>query len=874
MSLNAPSGRAVSVDFATADQTATAPADYLAASGTVNFAAGQTSKQVTVLVNGDLLDEVHETYALNLTNAVNATIADGQGTGTITDDDALPALSVNDVTVTEGNSGTVSATFTVSLTPTSGRGVTVDYATANGTAQAPGDYQAATGSLTFAAGQSTRTVTVLVNGDTLDEDNETFFLNLSSPGNATITDGTGVGTIGDDDGMPALSINDVTVTEGQSGTTNAVFTVTLSAASGNVVTAAYATADGTATAPADYAATAGTVTFPVGVTTRTITVPVAGDLLDEINETYTLNLSNPTNATIADGTGVGTITDDDATPSLSINNVTVTEGDTGTVNATFTVGLSAPSGLNVSVGFATADGTATAPADYTAASGTLSFTPGQTSKHGHRPGQGRPARRGEQRDVLRQPVESVERDDRRRAGCRHDHGRRPTSVALDQRRHGRGREHRHGLGHLHGDPQHSERSIGHGRLCDRERDGGGPCRLPGRERHAHASRLARRPGSSPCSSTATCWTRRTRPTSSTSPIRGTRRSRTARVPARSRMTTRCPPCPSTTRRFSRATRAPRTRRSRSRSTRRAGAQSRSTSQPRTERRQAPSDYQSRTGTLTFAPGETSKTVIVLVNGDLLNESNETYFLNLSSPSNATIADGQGIGTIVDDDGLPSLWINDVTTGEGQSGTIPANFTVSLSSPSEQTVSVGFATADGSGHAPDDYVATGGNVVFNPGQTTKTVTVQVRGDLLDEIDENYLVNLSGPVNATIGDGQGVGTITDDDAPPALSVNDVTVTEGNSGTVNANFAVSLNVPSGRAVTVDFATANGTAQAPGDYQAGSGTVTFAAGQTTRQVTVLVERRRARRGERDVLRQPDEPDERDDLRRAGPGDDHGRRR
>ena len=834
VSLNAPSGRAVSVDFATADQTATAPADYLAASGTVNFAAGQTSKQVAVLINGDLIDEVNETYALNLTNAVNATIADGQGTGTITDDDALPVLSVNDVTVTEGNSGTVSATFTVSLTPTSGRAVTVDYATANGTAQAPGDYQAATDSLTFAAGQSTRTVSVLVNGDTLDEDNETFFLNLSNPGNATITDGMGVGTIGDDDGMPALSINDVTVTEGQSGTTNAVFTVTLSAASGNVVTAAYATANGTATAPADYAATAGTVTFPVGVTTRTITVPVAGDLLDEINETYTLNLSNPTNATIADGTGLGTITDDDATPSLSINDVTVNEGDTGTVNATFTVNLNAPSALNVSVAFATADGTATAPADYTAASGTLNFTPGQTSKQVTVLVNG---------DLLDEANETY-----------FVNLSNPSNATISDGQ---------GVGTISDNDPLPSLSINDVTVTEGNTGTVSATytvtlnALSGRSvtvDYATANGTAVAPADYQAASGTLTFTAGQTTKQVTFLVNGDLLDEANETyfvnlsdPGNATIADGqgagtitdddAPPALS----VNDAT----VLEGDAGTTDATFTVTLNTASGRTVTvnfatangtAQAPSDYQSRTGTLTFAPGETSKTVIVLVNGDLLNESNETYFLNLSSPSNATIADGQGIGTIVDDDGLPSLWINDVTTGEGQSGTIPANFTVSLSSPSEQTVSVGFATADGSAHAPDDYVATGGNVVFNPGQTTKTVTVQVRGDLLDEIDESYLVNLSGPVNATIGDGQSIGTITDDDAPPVLSVNDVAVTEGNTGTVNANFTVSLNVPSGRAVTVDFATANGTAQAPGDYQAGSGTVTFAAGQTSRQVTVLV--------------------------------------
>ena len=258
------------------------------------------------------------------------------------------------MTVTEGNSGTVSATFTVTLAPVSGRPVTVDYATADGTAQAPGDYQATSGTLTFTAGQTTKQVTVLVNGDLLDEADENFIVNLTSPTNATIADGQGVGTITDDDARPSLSVDDVTVTEGDSGTTNANFTVSLNAPSGRTVTVDYATADGTAHAPDDYQAGSGTVTFAAGQTTRTVTVQVNGDLLNESNETYFVNLSGPTNATIGDGQGIGTIIDDDGVPSLSIDDVTVTEGNSGTVNANFTVTLSAPSAQSVSVGYATA----------------------------------------------------------------------------------------------------------------------------------------------------------------------------------------------------------------------------------------------------------------------------------------------------------------------------------------------------------------------------------------------------------------------------------------------------------------------------------------------------------------------------------------
>ncbi|MCL4297229.1 MAG: DNRLRE domain-containing protein [Anaerolineae bacterium] len=311
ISLSAASAQTVTVNFATANNTATAPADYTATGGTLTFAPGVTSQPVTVLVQGDLLDEPDETFFVNLSGAVNATIADNQGLGAITDDDAAPSLSINDVTVTEGNAGTVNAVFTVSLSAASAQTITVNFASANNTATAPADYTPVSGTLTFIPGITSQSVTVLVQGDTLDELDETFFVNLSGAVNATIADGQGLGTITDDDGAPSLSINDVTVTEGNTGTVNAVFTVSLSAASAQTITVNFATANNTATAPADYITTGGTVTFAPGQTTQPITVTVQGDVLDEPDETFLVNLSGAINAVISDGQGVGTIIDDD-----------------------------------------------------------------------------------------------------------------------------------------------------------------------------------------------------------------------------------------------------------------------------------------------------------------------------------------------------------------------------------------------------------------------------------------------------------------------------------------------------------------------------------------------------------------------------------
>ena len=202
--------------------------------------------------------------------------------------------------------------------------MSVNYATADGTATAPGDYVSTSGTLAFAAGQTTRTLSVTVNGDTLDEIDETYFVNLSAPVNATIGDGQGVGTINDNDG-PSISIDDATVAEGDVGTVNADFDVTLSAPSPQAVSVQYATDDGTAIAPGDYIGTSGTLVFAPGQTTQPVSVTVNGDTLDEVNETYSVDLTNPTDATIADAEGSGTIDDDDPVPALSIDDVSMAE---------------------------------------------------------------------------------------------------------------------------------------------------------------------------------------------------------------------------------------------------------------------------------------------------------------------------------------------------------------------------------------------------------------------------------------------------------------------------------------------------------------------------------------------------------------------
>lgn len=222
-----------------------------------------------------------------------------------------PCLTVANTRVTEGDTGTVTANFVVSLSAASSQPVSVNYTTANGTAKAPADYTATSGTLTFDPGQTSRTVGVAVIGDTLYELAERFSLKVTGPTGATICDGVGLATIANNDPKPTLTVTDVSSTEGDSGTTTFTFTVRQSKVTGAKTAVTYATADGTATAASDYVAKTGTVSIPAGATTVTITVSVNGDLAGEPNETFFVSLTRPRNATLADTQAVGTITNDD-----------------------------------------------------------------------------------------------------------------------------------------------------------------------------------------------------------------------------------------------------------------------------------------------------------------------------------------------------------------------------------------------------------------------------------------------------------------------------------------------------------------------------------------------------------------------------------
>ncbi len=219
--LSASSSNTITVDFHTIDGAAVAGQDYLSATGKITFPPGTTNQSVSVTVSGDLAVEPDETFFIGLSNPVNAVLGRTQAIGLIVNDDrAFPTIKIGNASVKEGDSGAVRAIFPVSLSASSPVNVTIDYQTQDGTANAGADYVAAKSSLTIPSGMTNATIEVLVLGDTITEENETFLVTLSNPVNVTILRGTqGLGTILDDDDLPPFIITTTSLPSASNGGT-------------------------------------------------------------------------------------------------------------------------------------------------------------------------------------------------------------------------------------------------------------------------------------------------------------------------------------------------------------------------------------------------------------------------------------------------------------------------------------------------------------------------------------------------------------------------------------------------------------------------------------------------------------------------------
>ncbi|MBW4420628.1 MAG: DUF4347 domain-containing protein [Myxacorys californica WJT36-NPBG1] len=668
--LSNPSSETITVQYDTKSGTADT-SDYTQSTGTLTFAPSEQSKTITVQVTGDTQYEPDETFTVELSNPANATLPPSSATGTIQNDEPLPQVQVSaSPSQQEGNSGIAPFVFEVSLSQASSLPITVSYTTADGQATtADNDYTSATGTLTFNPGETKKTVTVNVLGDTRFEANETFQFNLSNPTNATLSN-QGTGTILADDLRPTFSIQNVTVPEGSnSGTTPFTFKVDLSNPSSETITVQYDTKPGTADI-SDYMGNTGTLTFAPLEQSKTITVPVTGDAQYELDETFTVELSNPTNALLPSASSTlaatGTIQNDDSLPQVQVSvSPSQAEGNSGITPFVFEVSLSQASSLPVTVSYTTADGQATiANNDYTSTTGTLTFNPGETKKTVTVNVLG---------DTRFEPNETFQLK-----------LSNPSNATLST-------VSNQGTGTILADDLRPTFSI----------------------------QNVTAPEGNSATTPFTFKVDLSNPSSETITVQYDTKPGTADA----------------------------------------------------------ADYTRNTGTLTFAPSEQSKTITVPVTGDTQYEPDETFTVELSNPTNATLPSPSSTlvatGTIQNDDSLPQVQVSATPSREeGNSGITPFVFEVSLSQASSLPVTVSYTTADGQATiANNDYTSTTGRLTFNPGETKKTVTVNVLGDTRPEANETFQFKLSNPSNATIAPGSEEvnGTIENDDTSPSTQIN---------------------------------------------------------------------------------------------------------
>jgi len=679
VSLSAQASNNVTVAYATSDGTATAGSDYTTSSGTLTISAGSTSGTVIVSVTGDTDVENNETLTLTLSNPNGASLRTATATGTINNDDSetsLPTINITSANVTEGDSGTSNLSFTVSLSTQASSDVMVDYATSNGTATAGIDYTATNGTLTISAGSTSNTVTVSVTGDTDVENNETLTLTLSNPNGASLGSALATGTITNDDAVTSsstISIAAVSVTEGDSATSDLTFTISLSTQASSNVTVGYATSNGTATAGIDYTAINGTLTIQAGNTSGSVTVSIIGDTDVESDETFTLTLSNPNGASLGTAIAIGTINNDDSAvlPTISLTDGSVTEGDSGTSDLTFTISLSAQASSDVTVGYATSNGTAMAGSDYTAINGTLTIPAGNTS--------------GTVTVSITGDTD-VESDETFTLTLSN-----PSGASLGTAT---------AIGTINNDDSAVLPSIS---LTDGSVTEGDI----GTSNFIFTISLSAQSSNDVTVDYAT-----------------------------------------------------------SDSTAMAG-----------------SDYTTSNGTLTIPAGNTSGSVTVSIIGDTDVENDETFTLTLSNPNGASLGTATATGTINDDDSaatlLPTVNISDASVTEGDTD---LSFTVSLSAQSSNDVTVDYATSDGTAIAGSDYTAINDTLTIPAGSTSGTVTVRVTGDTDVESNETLTLTLNNANGVILGTMIATGTINDDDSTVPLPSGSVSGLFYNSGSIS--------------------------------------------------------------------------------------------
>jgi hypothetical protein len=826
VALSAASTQTVTVDFATADGTALSGSDYSANFGTLTFAPGETSKPIVVRIFGDTRLQPNKTFFINLSNPTGAAIVKAQGVGTILTNNPLPGVSINDVAATKPFSGTAEAFFTVSLSRPINQTVTVDFATGDGTAAAGADYVAQTGTLTFLAGQTTKGISIVINGGTAPGPDKTFSINLSNPTTATLAKALGVGTILNFQSTPPIiRANEFLVNTTTAGSqwqaaigmnASGQFVIAWSLGVPGAFEGIFAqrfNADGSragsefrvddlAHVPPTNDSNGRCTALPrrrqagVGMDASgnfVIVWTTAGSNSgDQFDEFYTFS-NVCAQRYRADGTPLGSNflvdtnfnTFHSQDPSIGMygnGNFVIAWSDDSARVIFFKRFDSTGAVLDSTVGTVPCRNTFTG-ADERCDIRANSITTGTHPSVAVNPG------------VPVCPPGQV---------C----SAPPTDFYIAWQ---------------------GGNSVSSG-IFARGFSGGNALPLG----------VEFRVSADPVSSTAapvvstdeggnfvTVWEE----FGGTPGIRA-RRFNNCTGPA--------PPGSGCTPAL--------------------GNQFQANSTTFTSHR--PTVGMGPEGNFVVAwdgfETSTSSTSLIFARRFDANQTTQGSEFRVNelprdSFRPAARIDGGG-NFLVAWEGAAfagashifarrfvpgrALSIDDVRVAAGASGTIDGTFTVTLSAATNQTVTVDFATADGTAIAGADYVGNSGTLTFAPGQIRNSIVVHVHGDPLLQAFKTFFVNLSNVRGggATIAKAQGRGTITNDQPAQTLSINDVTLTKPASGTAPAIFSVALSAASSQMVTVDFATADGTAAAGTQYVAQSGTLAFGPGETLKTISIVI--------------------------------------
>ncbi|NND16821.1 MAG: DUF11 domain-containing protein [Eudoraea sp.] len=375
VTLDVPNPLGTSVTYSFTNVTAINGTDYNGTLGTVTFPPNDDSDLIIVVpITDDGIFEGTESFTITLGTPTGGEFVSGSpATGTITDDDTAPDVTINNASAAEGNS----VGFPVTLSNPSSEDITLRFEFADITATSGGDtdYIADDVDVTILAGETTGTINVPTTQDLIDEPDETFTASVKSVQDGTVGDiaDTAIGTIIDDDPSPDVTIDDDSANEGN----DISFGVTLSGESSGNITLTLGFADGSATGGTDYINTAVQITILAGDTTGVVDISTIEDTTDELDETFVISVLSVDAGMAGDtnDTATGTIIDDDAPPNVTIGNASADEG----TSISFPVNLDRASSGNITLTFELTDGTATGGVDYTNTNVQITILAGDTT---------------------------------------------------------------------------------------------------------------------------------------------------------------------------------------------------------------------------------------------------------------------------------------------------------------------------------------------------------------------------------------------------------------------------------------------------------------------------------------------------------------